>query len=644
MKAHSTSKALTIGVLAHVDAGKTSLTERLLFETGVIDHVGSVDGGDTQTDSLDLERRRGITIKSAVVAVSTPGHRLTLVDTPGHSDFIAEVERAVAVLDGAVLVVSAVEGVQAQTRVLMRTLVRLGIPLLVFANKIDRAGARSAELLDSLRAKLSPRCVAMSTVTGIGTAAAQPVPLPPGEHLADALADDDQFLASYVAGPVSESDYQEALTRQVAAAKAYPVYFGSAMTGAGVPELIDGIYRLLPARERTGEGPLDAAVFKIERGRSGEKIAYTRLFSGSLAARRTVPYRRRTEDGVQEFTGRPSAVRVFEHGSTPVSGEALAGDVARVWGLPDVRIGDRLGESGDLPQDRFFAPPSLETLVHPAEPAQTGALYAALTTLSEQDPLISIRRRDRTITIRLYGEVQKEVIRTTLAEEFGIAAEFEETRPLLIERLHGTGHRVRHHAPGERVFFWATVGLRVEPAPPGTGIDYRLEVELGSLPLAFHKAIEETVCETLREGMHGREILDCVVTLTDTGYFSPISAAGDFRGMTELVLREALREAGTRIYQPVHTFELEAPAAALSPVLRKLAELRAIPGEPVLVDDRCIVDGQLPATAVHQLEQALPALTQGEGTVVTTFAEYQLMPNAGGPRRAASTRRARPAG
>ena len=631
-------KAVTIGILAHVDAGKTSLTERLLFETGVLDHAGSVDDGDTQTDSLDLERRRGITIKSAVVAVSTPGHRLTVVDTPGHADFIAEVERAVAVLDGAVLVVSAVEGVQAQTRVLMRTLVRLGIPVLVFVNKIDRTGAREAELLNSLRARISPHCIAMSTVEDIGTADARPIPLPLGERLADALADDDRFLESYVAGAASKADYHDAVTRQVATARAYPVYFGSAATGAGVADLVAGIYDLLPARERTADGPLDAAVFKIERGRTGEKIAYLRMFSGSLAARRTVPLRRRTENGVVELTGRPSAVRVFEHGSTPVSGEALAGDVARVWGLPDARIGDRLGLSAELPTRRFFAPPSLETLVRPVDPTQTGPRYATLSRLSEQDPLISIRRQDNAITALLYGEVQKEVIQTTLAEEFGIAAEFEESRPRLIERLRGPGHRVRHHAPDERVFFWATVGLRVEPAPPGTGIDYRLEVELGSLPLAFHKAIEDTVRETLRS------IPDCVVTLTDTGYFSPVSAAGDFRGMTELVLREAIEEAGTQVYEPVHAFELTAPAAAMSAILRKLAELQAVPDESAMAGDQCTVDGHLPATAVRELEQALPALTQGEGTVVTAFAEYRLKPNAGGPRRAASTRRGRPAG
>ena len=613
-------QTLTIGILAHVDAGKTSLTERLLFEAGVIGHLGSVDGGDTQTDSLELERRRGITIKSAVVAFTTGGRRVTLVDTPGHSDFIAEVERSLRVLYGAVLVVSAVEGIQAQTRVLMRTLTRLGLPVLVFVNKIDRMGAQEGPLLDALRAKLSPRCVALSTVTGLGTAQAKPSPLPFGEELAEALADDDRFLTAYVAGEVSEEDYRDALVRQVGLGAVHPVLFGSAITGAGVGELVTAVRELFPGRARDGAGPLDATVFKIERGRAGEKIAYTRVLSGTLAPRQPFPFYRRENDGtVAELTGRASAVRVYEHGATPVEGTALAGDVARVWGLKDVRIGDRLGSPEHLPAQGFFAPPSLETVVHPVDPDQGVALYAALERLSEQDPFITIRRRGPELSVRLYGEVQKEVVRSTLAEEFGVNVRFEESRTLYVERLAGTGAFVQSPAPDERVYFWATVGLRVEPAAPGSGVGYALGVELGSLPLAFHRAIEETVRETLR----GRSVIDCLVTLTHTRFYPPLSTAGDFRGMTELVLREAVRRAGTRVHEPVHTFEAEVPTAAVSAVLRKLVELRAVPGEPTVRGEVCTVDGTIPAASVHELVQALPALAQGEGVFFSEFGGYR---------------------
>ncbi|WP_328445011.1 translation factor GTPase family protein [Amycolatopsis sp. NBC_00438] len=594
-------KTLNIGILAHVDAGKTSLTERLLFEAGAIAQLGSVDGGDTQTDSLDLERRRGITIRSAVVSFVTGGTRITLIDTPGHSDFIAEVERALRVLDGAVLVVSAVEGVQAQTRVLMRTLRRLGIPTLVFVNKIDRPGAR--DLLDEIRAKLAPRAIALSPATS-------------ADELAELLADgDDTFLESYVDDRVDAAACRAELARQVARGTLHPVLSGSAITGAGVADLVTAMAELLPATERTGDGPLSATVFKIDRGRAGEKIAYARLHSGSLAPRQRISFYR----GETEFTGRVSAIEVAG------GGMALASDVTRVRGLRDVRIGDRLGSPGAA-GDGAFAPPTLETVVRPVRPEQAAALFTALTRLSEEDPLIDVRRRDHDVSVRLYGEVQKEVLRSMLAEGAGIDAEFEPTSTLYVEKPIGTGAAVEEMDPARRLYFFATVGLRVEPGPPGSGVTFGLSVELGSLPLAFHKAIEETVHSTLGQGLHGWEVLDCAVTLTHTAYFSPLSAAGDFRKMTPLVLMAALREAGTRVYEPVHRFELEIPAHAVSAVLLKLAELRAVPGEPVMGPASCTLHGTVPAGHVDEFAQALPALTQGEGVFLSEFDDYRRYP------------------
>ncbi|MFD9891218.1 GTP-binding protein [Amycolatopsis sp. NPDC059027] len=626
-------KTLNIGILAHVDAGKTSLTERLLFEAGVISHLGSVDGGDTQTDSLALERRRGITIKSAVVAFTAGDRRITIVDTPGHADFIAEVERALRVLDGAILVVSAVEGVQAQTRVLMRTLVRLGIPVLIFVNKIDRMGADDVDLLRAIREKLSPRVITLSTVTGIGTPDAVSTPRTLddpafAEELGELLAEgDDAFLESFVDDDVrlSEADFHTELARQTSRGDVYPVLFGSAITGSGVADLVTAVRELFPATEGTGEGTLRATVFKIERGRAGEKNAYARLRSGSLTARQNISFYRRESGGnLVELSGRVSAVRVIGEDAAA----AVSGDIARIRGLRDVRIGDQLGTAEALPERGFFAPPSLETVVLPERPDQASALYTALERLAEADPFIGTRRHPDTgeISVRLYGEVQKEIVKSTLAEEFGIAVSFAETRTLFVERLIGHGDAVQEMDPDERLYFWATVGIHVEPGPPGSGGTFGLSVELGSLPLAFHKAIEETVAQTLQQGLYGWEVIDCAVTLTRTAYFSPVSAAGDFRKMTPLVLMEAVKQAGTRVYEPVNRFELEVPAHCLSAALLKLTELRAVPGEPDVGPSSCTVRGSIPASRVAEFEQALPGLTQGEGVFLSEFEEYRPYP------------------
>src|SRR4051812_43547862 len=272
-------RRLNLGILAHVDAGKTTLTERLLYAAGVIDAPGRVDDGSTQTDFLALERQRGITIRSAVVSFTIDDVAVNLIDTPGHPDFIAEVERVLSVLDGAVLVVSAVEGVQAQTRVLMRALQRLAVPTLLFVNKIDRRGARYDDVLRSISERISPAAVALGSVRDLGTNAADFTPWSESDPsfaatLTTTLAEhDDDLLAAYVddEATIPARRLREELAAQTKRGLVQPVLFGSAITGAGTAALLGGIAELLPASERDAEGPVSGAVFKIERSPSARR-------------------------------------------------------------------------------------------------------------------------------------------------------------------------------------------------------------------------------------------------------------------------------------------------------------------------------------------------------------------------------------
>ncbi|GGL63427.1 tetracycline resistance protein, tetM/tetO subfamily [Streptomyces fumigatiscleroticus] len=626
-------RILNLGILAHVDAGKTSLTERLLHSAGVIDEIGSVDAGNTRTDSLALERQRGITIKSAVVSFPLDGVTVNLIDTPGHPDFIAEVERVLGVLDGVVLVVSAVEGVQAQTRVLMRTLKRLRLPTLLFVNKIDRRGARYDGVLRDLARRLTPDVVPMGTATGLGTRDARFVP-GLGPAALDVLAGhDDDLLSAYVDGTVTDARLRAALTTRTRQARVHPVYGGSAVTGAGVDALLTGVRELLPTAGGDPDGPVSGSVFKVERGPAGEKIAYARLFSGTLRVRDRVPFG--DVRGVRgRAEGRITALSVFDHG-TDVREEAVpAGRIARLWGLTDIRIGDALGEPRTAPE-RFFAPPTLETVVVPGPGTDRRALHLALTRLAEQDPLIALRHDElrQEISVSLYGEVQKEVLQATLADEYGLHVTFRGTTPLCIERPTGTGAAVEFNKKDGNPFL-ATVGLRVDAAPVGAGVDFRLEVELGSMPYAFFKAVEDTVRETLGQGLHGWQVTDCTVTMTHCGYSprqshahqrfdkSMSSTGADFRGLTPLVLTKALRRAGTRVHEPMHRFRIEAPADTLGALLPVLASLGAVPQTTAMRGDVCVLDGVVPAARVHGLEQRLPGLTRGEGELESAFDHY----------------------
>ena len=624
-------QTVNIGILAHVDAGKTSLTERLLFDTGVIDRLGSVDAGTTQTDVGDIERRRGITIRSAVVAFTVGDRQVNLIDTPGHSDFVAEVERALRVLDGAVLVVSAVEGVQPHTRAIMKTLRSLRLPTLIFVNKIDRMGASATELIEDITRLLTPAVVPLGAVRGIGTPAAEFTGYPSIAASAPVLAEHDDSLLAALVDDVTPNPRQlvAAMRTQTAAGAVYPLFFGSALTGAGVPALLDALRHLLPPAP-PAEAGLRGRVFAIERAAGGEKVAYVRSYGGDLRKRqRVIAYRREADGRVGSFRSQVTALRVVGVPEDQ-SHHLTAGYIAKVHGLAGVRIGDQIGSLHGLdggpratqtgepnirpfgeacePNTKLFPPPSLETVVRPRHNGQSDALHAALVNLADEDPLIRTRVTSSGETsVLLYGEVQKEVIAATLADVYGLEATFAPSQIMHVERPIGTGNALEIIGHG----FLATVGLRVEP---GDGVRYRLEVELGSLPLSFHKAIEDSVRLALDQGVYGWPITDITVTLTHSGFWPrPGSAAGDFRDLTPHVLMQALAMAGTRVYEPCQRFELDVPPDKLGAVTAHLAHIGARIDATVDSGGSWRVTGEIPARLDYGFKQRLPNLSNGEG-------------------------------
>ncbi|MFB6606536.1 GTP-binding protein [Streptomyces noursei] len=634
---------LNIGILAHVDAGKTSLTERLLFDTGTIDRLGSVDAGDTQTDTGVIERQRGITVRSAVASFTTGSTQVNLIDTPGHSDFVAEVERVLGVLDGAVLVLSAVEGVQAHTRVLMRTLREVGLPVLLFVNKIDRSGARAEALLRDVRHKLVPHPLAMTAVRDLGTPSARALPHVLDDEaefrtrVAETLAEvDETVLARVVDGLFPDpAELRTALAEQTRQGRVHPVFFGSARSGQGVGALVDGLTGLLrPPSADGGAGPSGATpprgtVFAVERGASGKKTAYVRLFSGTLTARQRVTLHRHGPDGAPlahpgqitalQVVGRAGHRGAGRHGDDGAR-QLTAGGIGQVSGLAEVRVGDRLTDPAGLddgPRPPRFPAPTLRTLVRPRHraPGAAGRLHAALQRLAEQDPLLhACPGPDGATSVLLYGEIQKEILAATLAHDFGIEAVFEPSRTVCRERPAGVGEAYEEmgRQAASPSGFVATVGLRVEPAPRDAGVVFRYETELGALPHAFHTAIEETVHDALRSGPHGWAVTDCTVTLIRSGFASPVSTAGDFRGLTPIVLGRALERAGTRVYEPCHVFDVDVPLDALPAVASCLAALGADIGETAGGLTSWLVKGTIPASRVRSAEHRLPGLTRGE--------------------------------
>jgi ribosomal protection tetracycline resistance protein len=626
------AKELNLGILAHVDAGKTTLTERLLYEAGVIDEVGSVDAGTTQTDSLTLERQRGITIRSAVAAFAINDVNVHLIDTPGHPDFIAEVERVLGVLDGTVLVISAVEGVQPQTRILMQALRRLCVPTLMFINKIDRRGADVERVLQAISKRLAESVVPMGNAHDLGTPAAA-FKLAGSDdaafrsQLTEVLAEhNDGILAAYVAEDTTVPYHRlrEELAAQTKQALVHPVFFGSAVTGAGIEALMAGLAELLPVAANDPDGPVSGTVFKIDRGESGEKIAYVRMFSGTLRTRDRLGF---GLDG----EGKVTAMAVFERGQAAHSGLVTAGGIAKVWGLNDIQIGDRVGGTGTAETHHQFPPPTLEAVVVPRDRDDRSRLRAALGQLAEQDPLINVRQDDvrDAISISLYGEVQKEVIEATLVADFGVEVRFRDTTTICIERPVRTGSVLEEIRQASNPFL-ATVGLRVDPAPRDSGVEFTLAVDVRSIPLYVYKTVDnfrqamtEYVMRTLEEGLAGWRVIDCRVTLTDCGYSSPGTTAADFRKLTPLVLMRAVEQAATQVCEPWLHLRIETPSNTVSAVLPVLMRLGAAAPTPSQLVEMSTIDTDLPAARLPDLQRQLPRLTSGQGVVGSEFAGYE---------------------
>ncbi len=634
-------RTLNLGILAHVDAGKTTLTERLLYTAGVIDQLGSVDAGTTLTDSLTLERRRGITIKSAVASFPigrTGDVTVNLIDTPGHPDFIAEVDRVLSVLDGAVLVISAVEGVQPQTQILMRSLRRLRIPALLFVNKIDRPGARTDDVVAEITRRLRLAVVPMTSAGAVGTSGASVAAATGDARVIEILAEHSEgMLAAYVdaeAG-VSASRLRAELAAQTKRGQVHPVFFGSAITGAGIDSLIAGITDLLPAAAGDADGPVSGSIFKIERGNNAEKIAYVRMFSGTVRTRDRLTFG-------ADLDAKVTSVAVFERGSAVRRPSVTAGQIGKLWGLAEARIGDRVGDLARGGTRAQFPPPTLESVIVPRHSGDKQRLRVALGQIAEQDPLINVRQDDerQEMYLSLYGEVQKEVIGSTLADDYGLAVTFRETTMIYVERPAGRASALEVLQADTHPYS-ATVGLRLEPGPLDSGVEFRLDIDPRTMPLYIYKTAEHFIDamtryirQTFGTGLYGWQVTDCVVTMNKCDYYigdgpskkvlpTPRTTAADFRKLTPLVLIDALKEAGTVVCEPMTQVRLELPVSRLGTVLSVLAGVGARVDTPLPHQDISVIAARLPSAQVHGLRSRLPALTGGEGVLETTFGGYQ---------------------
>jgi ribosomal protection tetracycline resistance protein len=415
--AMSSEHIRNIGIIAHVDAGKTTLTEQLLFASGAIRSAGRVDHGTSQTDSMDVERERGISVKAAVTGLDWQGTHIRIIDTPGHADFYAEVERSLCVLDGAVLVLSAVEGVQLQTNTIWQALRELGVPTLMFVNKLDRVGAQPDVVVDEVRAQLSSAVVPIQTVSNVATdsvdLAATTISSDDRQSIGELVAGlDDVVMEKYLQDEdLSWSIVDESLQRLCAQGAAFPVFYGVAKLGIGVAELLDGIVHYLPAPSGSPDNDLSSIVFKIENEKSG-RLTHVRVFEGTI--KRGAPVRIEAASTDEK----PARILVLTPGGEYQTTEQLvAGDIGVLYGMQKTKVGYVLGDPYASRQIATPAEPMLTARIQPDNPDQWNDLLQALRQQEDEDPLLNVEWREgqKEINVRFFGEIQMEIIREVLA-------------------------------------------------------------------------------------------------------------------------------------------------------------------------------------------------------------------------------------
>ena len=610
-------KIINIGILAHVDAGKTTLTESLLYASGAISEPGSVEKGTTRTDTMFLERQRGITIQAAVTSFQWHRCKVNIVDTPGHMDFLAEVYRSLAVLDGAILVISAKDGVQAQTRILFHALRKMNIPTVIFINKIDQAGVDLQSVVQSVRDKLSADIIIKQTVS-----LSPEIVLEENTDIEawDAVIENnDKLLEKYIAGePISREKLVREEQRRVQDASLFPVYYGSAKKGLGIQPLMDAVTGLFQPIGEQGSAALCGSVFKVEYTDCGQRRVYLRLYSGTLRLRDTVALAGREKLKITEM-------RIPSKGEIVRTDTAYPGEIV-ILADDTLKLNDILGNEKLLPhKTRIDNPmPLLRTTVEPQKPEQREALLNALAEIADTDPLLhfDIDTVTHEIMLSFLGKVQLEVICSLLEEKYHVGVAMKEPSVIYLERPQKKASCTIHiEVPPNP--FWASIGLTVTPLPIGSGTQYKSEVSLGYLNQSFQNAVMEGVRYGMEQGLYGWGVTDCQICFDYGVYYSPVSTPADFRFLAPIVLEQALKKAGTQLLEPYLSFTLFAPQEYLSRAYNDAPKYCAIIESTRLEKDEVIFKGEIPARCIGEYRNDLNFYTNGRSVCITELKGYQ---------------------
>ena len=611
-------KIINIGILAHVDAGKTTLTESLLYTSGAILELGSVDKGTTRTDTMFLERQRGITIQAAVTSFNWNDYKINIVDTPGHTDFITEVYRSLSVLDGAILVISAKDGVQAQTRILFHALQKMNIPTIIFINKIDQYGINLNNIYQNIKEKLSNDIIVMQNVTLTPEISIKNIV--DLDEWDPVISKNDKLLKKYIAGEkltIQELTQEE--YRCVKKGSLFPIYHGSARNNIGTQQLIEAISNLFCSEMNENGSELCGRVFKIEYTDHKQRLVYLRLYSGTLHLRDTIILPEKKKVKLTE-------IYIPSNGEMIQTKTVCSGDI---FIIPNntLRLNDIIGNEKILPCNVWNdnTAPILRTRIEPIKIEEREKLLDALTEIADTDPLLRyyVDTITHEIIISFLGTVQLEVICSLLIEKYHINIRIEDPTVIYLEKpLQKADYTIHIEVPPNP--FWASIGLSITPLPIGSGIQYESKVSLGYLNQSFQNAVREGINYGLEQGLYGWEVTDCKICFEYGVYYSPVSTPSDFRFLAPIVLEQTLKKAGTQLLEPYLSFILFTPQGYLSRAYNDAQKHCAIIETSQSKNDEVIFTGHIPVRCINEYRNTLTLYTNGQAVFLTEFKDYQI--------------------
>jgi len=589
-------KPCSIGLLAHVDAGKTTLSEALLYVSGARRTLGRVDHRDSFLDTHDLERSRGITIFSKQALLETETRAVTLVDTPGHVDFSTEAERILPILDCAVLVISGTDGIQAHTVTLWKLLERYNVPTFLFINKMDLPGTQRETLLSDLQNSLSAGCVDFGG--------------DPGEISEACAMCDEALLESYLeTGEVTRGN----IRGLIAGRKVFPCCFGSALKNQGVEQLLTILDAYAPEKQYPAE--FAARVYKITRDPQGARLTWLKVTGGSLKVRSPISYVNQKEEPLEE---KAVQLRLYSGDKFTAAEEVAAGGLCAVTGLTATFAGQALGgETGGLP---CALEPVMTYRVNLPKGADPAVVLPKLRQLEEEDPQLHLISRGNAIHVQLMGKVQQEVFRSQVAQRFGLEVTLDDERIFYKETIANTVEGVGHFEP---LRHYAEVHVLLEPLPAGSGILTDTVCSPDVLDMVYQKLILSHMGEKAHRGvLTGAPITDIKITLLVGKAHLKHTEGGDMRQATYRAIRQGLMQAKSVLLEPWYDFVLTMPTEHIG---RAITDIRTMGGEfdaPQAVGTDSTLKGLVPASELKDYADTLAAYTQGRGRLQLTLHGY----------------------